>query len=430
MKLPLFIATTLYTLATTLLVAQTNRIHDPNKQILPIGGNAWVSGGGTITDLGLEDWSDPNSVCTAYFRVAQKGKLNISLVLDTKNKETTLNVTIFGKTIPIPVKSENQNEYFVGEWSVNQPGYIPIKIQGISKSGLTFGHLSGIGISGTTISGEVSFVKDNQDNYFYWGRRGPSVHLNFNTAEKKNIEWFYSEITVPRKNDVLGSYFMANGFKQGYFGIQVNSETERRILFSVWSPYETDDPTTIPDGYKITMLKKGENVYTGEFGNEGSGGQSYLKFDWKAGTTYGFLLKGEPDGKDATVYTAWFFAPEENKWRLIASFKRPHTSSYLTNLHSFLENFEPETGNQSRMAIYGNQWIADPRGQWSELSDMSFSGDNTARKNFRKDYAGGVYKKQFYLKNGGFFNEYTKLGEKFKRNPRGKKPKIDFSKLP
>ena len=52
---------------------------------------------------------------------------------------------------------------------------------------------------------------------------------------------------VPEGNDVLGSYFMANGFAQGYFGIQVNSPTERRILFSVWSPFHTDDPSEIPD---------------------------------------------------------------------------------------------------------------------------------------------------------------------------------------
>jgi len=31
------------------------------------------------------------------------------------------------------------------------------------------------------------------------------------------------------------------------------------------------------------MPKKGKDVYTGEFGNEGSGGQSYRKYMWKSG---------------------------------------------------------------------------------------------------------------------------------------------------
>src|SRR5690606_33168904 len=75
----------------------------------------------------------------------------------------------------------------------------------------------------------------------------------------------------------------------------------------------------IPDDQKILLLKKGNGVYTGEFGNEGSGGQSFLRYNWQAETTYKFLLKGEPDGKGNTVYSAWFFAPEKNNWQLIAS---------------------------------------------------------------------------------------------------------------
>src|SRR5690606_4541361 len=125
-----------------------------------------------------------------------------------------------------------------------------------------------------------------------------------------DILWFYIEITVPEGEDVLGSYFMANGFAEGYFGIQVNSPSERRVLFSVWSPYETQDPNNIPDEYKIILLGKGEGVTTGEFGNEGSGGQSYKVFNWKAGTTYGFLLKGTPSVNNSTDYTAYFFDPE------------------------------------------------------------------------------------------------------------------------
>lgn len=173
---------------------------------------------------------------------------------------------------------------------------------------------------------------------FYWGRRGPSVHLSYETPDK-DIQWSYSEITVPEGEDTIGSYYMANGFAQGYFGMQVNSPTERRVLFSVWSPYETDNPNEIPEDSRIILLGKGQGVTTGSFGNEGSGGQSYKVFNWKAGNTYRFLLKGEPSVNNSTDYTAYFFAPETEKWTLIASFRRPHTFTYLKRLHSFLENF-------------------------------------------------------------------------------------------
>ena len=159
--------------------------------------------------------------------------------------------------------------------------------------------------------------------------------------------------------------------------MQVNSPTERHILFSVWSPFETDDPKNIPANKKIIMLKKGAGVHTGEFGNEGSGGQSYLNYNWKAGQTYKFLLCARPDTGSHTVYTAWFFAPEVGKWQLIASFSRPQTSTYLTHLHSFLENFEPEQGTITRKVLFKNQWVAGPDGKWTALNSAKFTIDNT-----------------------------------------------------
>ena len=180
------------------------------------------------------------------------------------------------------------------------------------------------------------------------------MHWNYQVPEKINAEWYYNEITVPVGQDIIGSYYMANGFGEGYFGIQVNSEKERRVLFSVWSPFEIDDPKSIPESYKIKMLKKGTDVKTGEFGNEGSGGQSYLRYNWKAGNTYKFLLRGAPQNDNTTTYTAYFFAPELGKWLLMASFNRPQTNTYLKRFHSFLENFIPEQGDTSRKVLFNN----------------------------------------------------------------------------
>ena len=256
------------------------------------------------------------------------------------------------------------------------------------------------------------------------------MHLNYPFADSVRAKWFYNEITVPKGQDVVGSYYMANGFGEGYFGIQVNSTTERRVLFSVWSPYSTDDPKSIPADMRITMLKKGKEVYTGEFGNEGSGGQSFLRYNWKAGNTYRFLLKGEPDNQNNTTYTAYFFAPEKNEWMLIASFRRPKTNTYLKRFHSFLENFIPEQGDKERRVLFGNQWIADANGNWIELNKAGFTYDNTAAKGYRMDYAGGIEKGRFFLKNCGFFKDYTPYKSSFERPRTNAKPKIDFDRLP
>jgi hypothetical protein len=315
----------------------------------------------------------------------------------------------------------------VGTVEIKEMGYHFIEIQGVKKAGEYFPEIESILIGGEAAEGKVYFAKDD----FYWGRRGPSVHLNFQVPENAgNIAYFYTEITVPENNDVLGSYFMACGFAQGYFGIQVNSETERRVLFSVWSPFNTDNPGEIPEDQKIKLLKKGADIYTGEFGNEGSGGQSYYKYLWKAGTTYKFLLKAKPTGKDETDFTAWFFAPEVGEWNLIASFRRPKTDVHLTRLHSFLENFYTETGNVTRKGIYSNQWIYNTEKKWIEITKMKFTADATARKESRMDYSGGAENQSFFLQNCGFFNETTTIDSYFERKATGIPPIINFEDLP
>jgi hypothetical protein len=406
--------------------AINNTSHDSNPQIIPLGGNAWATNGAKITQNGLENWTRADQICKVYFKVNKIGNLKVSLFSNAKNSKIQISIAGINKSINFTGESETM----AGEWEINKQGYVELELKGIDKQGLSFAEISAVGVSGCCINLETSFVKNNEGNYFYWGRRGPSVHLNYNTDGLENIEWFYSEITVPEKNDVMGSYYMANGFKEGYFGMQVNSETERRVLFSIWSPFSTDDPTKIPNDQKILLLKKGENVYTGEFGNEGAGGQSYLKFNWKTGNTYKFLVGAEPAGEGHTSYTAYFFAPEEGKWRLVASFNRPKTNTYLKSLYSFLENFTPETGNLTRQAYFGNQWAFEKQKGWVEINKIVFSADATARIGYRKDYAGGRSGEGFFLKNCGFFDENTMIKTPFEREIKNKMPQIDFSILP
>lgn len=400
--------------------------HEENKQIIPLGGNAWVANGAKISENGLENWTNSDQICKVYFKVAQVGKLKLSLYLSSKN--CTIDITIAGQAKTI--QSKGESEIMVGEWDIKKAGYVEVQFKGVEKKEPTFGVISSLGISGSSINTEMSYVKNNEGNYFYWGRRGPSVHLNYITEGLGNIEWFYSEITVPENNDIIGSYYMANGFKEGYFGMQVNSEFERRILFSIWSPFTTDDPSKIPAEKKIILLKKGQNVLTGEFGIEGAGGQSYLKYNWEVNNTYKFLVGAKPDFNGFTVYSAYFFAPEENKWLLIATFKRPQTNTYLKGLYSFLENFDTQTGNVSREARYNNQWAFDSQKGWIEINRITFSADATARIGYRKDYAGGLKGEDFYLKNCGFFDENVEIKTAFERPLKKGKPQIDFQSLP
>ncbi|WP_025141476.1 DUF3472 domain-containing protein [Pedobacter jeongneungensis] len=402
---------------------------------LPLAGNAYSSlhqdSERTLSNKGIVNWTNPKEYFTAYFRVSKPGTIVISLVdKPALEGQSTLEFTINNQPQKVSFDETKAFDGEIGEWTIKDTGYVAIVIKGISKSGAKFPSIQTLTVGGTATEGKTAYVKNNEGNFFHWGRRGPSVHLNYQQPENVNAEWYYNEVTVPKGEDILGSYFMACGFGEGYFGMQVNSPTERHILFSVWSPFNTDDPKSIPESHKIKMLKKGEGVHTGEFGNEGAGGQSYLNYLWKAGNTYKFLLHGVPGKDSVTTYTAYFFAPETNKWQLIASFSRPQTKTYLKRFHSFLENFSPVQGDLSRKVLFDNQWICDDKGVWSELKSARFTTDNTGAKGYRVDYQGGTEKGAFYLKNGGFFNDYTTPRKIFTRTSTGKKPEIDFSKLP
>ncbi|RTE52366.1 DUF5077 domain-containing protein [Arenibacter aquaticus] len=397
---------------------------------IPPGGNSWVvndmeENHSVISEDGIRNWKNGSSVIRTYFKTATSGKIHVALNLKVLEGSSKLKVSLNGKSKVIKVSNTENQTVEVGSFEIAQPGYHYIALQGLEKTGVSFAEIDEILLGGTATDGDITFVKED----FYWGRRGPSVHLSYSTPADTDVLWFYNEITVPENEDVVGSYYMANGFGEGYFGMQVNSESERRVLFSVWSPFETQDPKSIPEEFRIIMLGKGEGVTTGEFGNEGSGGQSYKVFNWKAGNTYKFLLKGEPSVNNSTDYTAYFYAPETGKWNLIASFRRPHTSSYLTRPHSFLENFRTEVGHISRMGEYTNQWIMDTKGQWHELTNAKFTADATARKGSRVDYAGGAIGNKFFMKNCGFFNEKTTMDTYHERTANGVAPKIDFSLL-
>jgi hypothetical protein len=341
---------------------QASAQSDKDSIVVPLGGNAWPN---------------PDGSSTVYVRMKHAGGVQVRQSNGTERR-------LF----------------------VKDTGYLPIRVEGDGVKSIT--------LKGAAVA-DAAYVPNDEGNFFYWGRRGPSVHLNYEVDKNVHAEYFYNEVTVPPGQDVEGSYFMADGFSVGYFGMQVNSSTERHILFSVWSPFSTDDPAAIPDSQKVVLLKKGAGVHAGEFGDEGSGGQSYLNYMWKPGLTYRFLLRAQHIEKNITVFTAWFYPPEEGKWRLIASFRRPQTHTWLVGLHSFLENFLPETGDRSRYALYDHQWVRTTEGKWMPLHRAFFTGDNTAMKGYRMDYAGGVKGDAFFLQNCGFFPGYTPLDSWWRR---------------
>ena len=94
---------------------------------------------------------------------------------------------------------------------------------------------------------------------------------------------------------------MACGWGKGYFGIQELGNGKKLVLFSVWDPSSGEDPAKVSAEKRVKMQHKDKDVRVGRFGNEGTGGQAFFDFDWKAKQTYRFLVTAKADGPDRTA---------------------------------------------------------------------------------------------------------------------------------
>lgn len=389
---------------------------------IPLAGNAYLetkSHGGKITTGGISEWSDPEAVFGIYVRFNKNVKFDAAIRVRSQSSDSVIRFGTGEDHTDVTLEA-GYHEVMLGSYEAGCDGYTRFELRGISKTGKYFASPSEILLYGVDEDDMASYISPvDRDNY-YWTRRGPSVHCGYDTREFGDVEWFYNEVTVPEGYDPIGTYAMAIGFNGGYFGIQTNAANERRILFSIWSPHVTDDPSTIPEELRIVCLGKNERTHVGEFGGEGSGGQSYMKYMWKTGETYRFLMHVKPQGDNKTAYSAYFYFPESGKFELIASFLRPVTNTYLTGAHSFLENFSDTRGYITRMAYYGNQWAFTADGKWAAPTRIRFTGDTTARRGWRVDYDGGIAPDgRFFLKNGGFFSGSAVIDTVFERDTDG-----------
>src|ERR1700678_1099199 len=92
-------------------------------------------------------------------------------------------------------------------------------------------------------------------------RAARSVHLRY---QGPDATAFYNEVTV--EESVPGSYFMACGFHQGYFGIQeLRPGQDRVVLFSVWDPGTQNNQGSVPAGQRVEELYHADDVTVRRF---------------------------------------------------------------------------------------------------------------------------------------------------------------------
>jgi len=390
-----------------------------------------------VIPLSGSAYSHADGETKVYFVVAHTGRLQVQLRGQTSQTESVV-VRLdggAGKDMTVQMGGSGGDALTdAGSFEVLSAGYHFISLKPAGGGHLP--ELSDMVLSGPAAEG----VLCNNSRY----KGAPSTHLTYTIPGDSAAAWFYSEVSVPKEADHSpNAYYETNGFAGGYMGIQLNSAKERRVIFSVWSNYKTDDPKEIPADYAVKLIRKGKGVFTGEFGNEGSGGHSHLVFMWKPGVTYKLLIRAKAAG-DHTIYTGWFCGPETSGWRLIAQWDKTKTGGkLLSHLYSFVENFG-DNGEDYFTARYGNQWICTPSGNWIELTEARFSTTADKVKHPRFDYGAGVVpmgeaaggsgdkaQEWFYMFSGGF-RQMNNLapGSTIRRKAVGVAPAIDLAALP
>lgn len=389
--------------------AATLRVPAFTAYTLPDAEAVWMS-----ERSGITHWRGDATTVNWYGEFKTNGQLSAQIRLRLPEGQTSrlqLSVDTESRELEIQGSGSEVAADF-GKFSIPTAGYHRLTLT--SRNGATGanGDLEALLLDGPA----------SQDAHFNLKERrnASSVHLAYPVDRGTNIKAFYCELTAVE--EPLWTYYMACGWHRGYFGMQINSPTERRIIFSVWdSGKEPVSRDRVADDNRVTLVAKGDGVFSGDFGNEGTGGHSHLKFAWKTGERQRFVVTAKPVDVTHTIFSGYYFRPDKQEWMLISSWKAPKDGGWLRGLHSFSENFGGANGNLPRRALYGNQWIETDQGQWLEITQASFSHDPTGRSD-RLDRFMGVDQGQFFLSHGGFIPGFTRFGEKFTRPATGQRP--------
>ena len=228
---------------------------------VPMAGNTFrtapAPGGRGVRRSGVLAWSDQQARYSTFFRVDRGAKLRLSLRARVLEGPSKIEVLAGNKTFRVELEGADFATKEIGHLGVSKAGYVRVEFRGLERTGKGFAEIRELIVASENEGLKLDYVRTNKGGMFYWGRRGPSVHLRYDVPRGRDLKYAYSEITVPKGEDPIGSFFMANGFGQGYFGIQVNSAKERRVLFSVWSPFKTDNPREVPKDQRIVDLGHG-----------------------------------------------------------------------------------------------------------------------------------------------------------------------------
>ena len=232
-----------------------------------------------------------------------------------------------------------------------------------------------------------------------------SVHFGYPGPD---AQLFYNQITVQKS--APGTYFCVIGWNKGYFGIQQLANDKRVAIFSVWDSGD-NDPNALANEKRTQVLYVDPEVTVKRFGGEGSGGQSFLPFEWKEGQSYHFAVVSRDLGS-RTAYSGWLKDPSTDQWRHLITFSTITGGKPMNGFYSFVEDFKRDRKSTTftRSATFSGMFRLQADGTVLPQSGARFTGDSNPVVNIDavKSDSG------IQLNTGGdITNEHLPLGQSF-----------------
>lgn len=200
------------------------------------------------TAQGIRNWNNGETVIKFFVNVAGTPQPDDTLFMQVRGRAyDDVNVEVkINDSISEMIRIES------GEFLLNLPAYVPPVS---AYQCVSFRGLDGAKYYPDLDSMYVYYRPGLELNYNTSNYGAPAVHLNYPGVSGK-VEWSLGEVMVKPEGCRPDIYYMVSGFNGGYSGIQVSSDFNlddprgNTFLFSVWSDFNTQDPTQIPDQYQ------------------------------------------------------------------------------------------------------------------------------------------------------------------------------------
>ena len=405
----------------------------PGASGIYIPGEGRDNNGIAMNNNSLSAWTNANACAVYYFHqpaatVTNTIKLNVKKGYNAKFRLTIVapdapDVQLFSKTFTANGTDSNV-DVTVGDVTFKRSAYYRYRLECLSGN-------QNINLIRSFKFKTTATEKPYVANYL----SSPSVHLTTwastdpNAPKGDAYDWCFMEIMLPQESDIIGTYAMALGVLNGYMGIQMNGyandgSPRHDVLFSMWDDGSTDEDPNLPEYMRAGAVDWDPLTTTNRFGNEGTGVQTYRKGPyWTPGKYVQFITNCRPEttsyttvenGKP-TVHTqhnmlvsAWFNALDGKGWQYMATVRKRNSTTYFDSWYSFLENYNPSTGQANRIAYYRNGYMrARSNGKWYNRNSVWFSNtDGDSNTGARTDYGQGATDnpadRTFFMQTGGY----------------------------